>query len=76
MTISGVEMEAALGALGAKLKTEGVRAKLWLVGGAVMVLSHQSRIATGDIDAVAQPAEAVFAAAATSASSGAFPPSG
>ena len=63
MTISGVEMEAALGALGAKLKTEGVRAKLWLVGGAVMVLSHQSRVATGDIDAVAQPAEAVFAAA-------------
>jgi hypothetical protein len=63
VTLSGEEIEAALGALGAKLKAEGVRAKLWLVGGAVMVLSHRSRVATGDIDGVAQPAEAVFAAA-------------
>jgi hypothetical protein len=63
MTISGDEMEAALGALGAKLKAEGIRAKLSLVGGAVMVLSYHSRTATGDIDAVAKPAEAVFAAA-------------
>ena len=54
------EIEAALTDLGAELERRGVRAKLWVVGGAVMVLAFQSRDATSDVDGAAYPATTVF----------------
>jgi hypothetical protein len=61
--VTGEEMSAALTALGDALRTEGVSAKAWLVGGAVMVLAFQSRDASDDLDAAVYPAEEVLRAA-------------
>lgn len=54
------DIEAALTDLGAVLERRQVRAKLWVVGGAVMVLAFQSRDSTSDVDGAACPAETVF----------------
>jgi hypothetical protein len=45
------QIETALEALDAELERRGVKAQLYLVGGAVMCLVHQARTATRDVDA-------------------------
>ena len=44
------EMIEALSAVGAELEHKGIATKLFIVGGAVMVLAHDSRDATFDVD--------------------------
>jgi hypothetical protein len=53
------EMIAALSAVGAELERRGIAAKLYIVGGAVMVLAHDSRDATFDVDGDFYPRDAV-----------------
>lgn len=54
----------ALEALGAELTSEGVRAQIFIVGGAAMALAYSTRRVTKDIDAVFEPKQRVYAAAA------------
>ncbi|MGH9092340.1 MAG: hypothetical protein ACRDZR_13340 [Acidimicrobiales bacterium] len=56
-------IEAALGDLGDELGRRGIRARLWAVGGVVMVMAFGSRTSTADVDVAAQPSGAVFDAA-------------
>ena len=53
------EMIEALSAVGAELEYKGIAAKLYIVGGAVMVLAHNSRDATFDVDGDFYPRDAV-----------------
>jgi hypothetical protein len=57
------EMIQALDALAAELGRRRVTAKLYLVGGAVMVLAFRARSSTDDIDADVYPPEQVMEAA-------------
>jgi Nucleotidyltransferase of unknown function (DUF6036) len=54
----------ALQALGNELTHEGVRAQIFIVGGAAMALAYSTRRVTRDIDAVFEPKQTVYAAAA------------
>ena len=54
----------ALQALGEELTREGVRAQIFIVGGAAMALAYSARRVTKDIDAVFEPKQTVYAAAA------------
>jgi hypothetical protein len=58
------EMIAALSAVGEELERRGIAAKLYIVGGAVMVLEHNSRDATFDVDGDFCPRDAVTEVAA------------
>ena len=53
------EMLDALGEVGEELQRREISAKLYLVGGAAMVLAHGSRNATDDIDGDFYPREEV-----------------
>ena len=53
-------MVAALGEVGAELENRKISAKLYLVGGAVMVLAHDSRDSTFDVDGDFYPRDIVF----------------
>lgn len=53
----------ALTALGEELMRRGIAAKLYVVGGAVMVLAHDSRDATMDVDGDFYPRDSVLEAA-------------
>lgn len=53
------EILAALSEVGEELAKRGVSARLYLVGGAAMVLAHNSRDATDDVDADFYPRELV-----------------
>lgn len=53
----------ALQALGEELTSEGVRAQIFIVGGAAMALAYSTRRVTKDIDAVFEPKQTVYAAA-------------
>ena len=53
----------AIAALGEDLQRRGVAAKLYIVGGAVMVLAHDSRDATMDVDGDFYPRDTVMEAA-------------
>lgn len=55
---------SALKALGEQLVGEGVRAQIFIVGGAAMALAYSTRRVTKDIDAVFEPKSAVYSAAA------------
>ena len=55
---------SALQALGEQLANDGVRAQLFIVGGAAMALAYSTRRVTRDIDAVFEPKSAIYAAAA------------
>jgi hypothetical protein len=57
-------MLKALQALGKELTREGVRAQIFIVGGAAMALAYSTRRVTRDIDAVFEPKQTVYAAAA------------
>ena len=54
----------ALQALGEALTRDGVRAQIFIVGGAAMALAYSTRRVTRDIDAVFEPKQTVYAAAA------------
>jgi hypothetical protein len=61
--MDALEMTRALDALAVELRRRHVTAKLYLVGGAVMVLAFQARPSTNDIDADVYPPEQVLEAA-------------
>ena len=58
------EMESALAELADKLNAHNVKAKIYLVGGAVMVLAFDARFTTADIDGSIYPTDDVLAVAA------------
>jgi hypothetical protein len=53
----------SLRALGEELTAEGVRAQIFIVGGAAMALAYSTRRVTKDIDAVFEPKQTVYTAA-------------
>ena len=57
------EILEALEALGEDLGGQGLRADLYVVGGAAMALAYDERRATRDVDAVFVPKNEVYAAA-------------
>jgi len=68
------DIRQLLGLLNDDLAAHGVRAELYLVGGAVMCLALGARAATRDLDAVFQPTARVRAAAARVATKAGVPP--
>ena len=58
------EIESALAELADQLNARNVKAKIYLVGGAVMVLAFDARFTTGDIDGAIYPTDDVLAVAA------------
>jgi hypothetical protein len=58
------EMESALAELADQLNLRNVKAKIYLVGGAAMVLAFDARFTTGDIDGAMYPTDDVLAVAA------------
>jgi hypothetical protein len=58
------EIEGALRELAEELDGRGVLARIYLVGGAAMVLAYESRFSTDDVDASGYPTEDVLAVAA------------
>lgn len=58
------EMESALAELADELNARNVKAKIYVVGGAVMVLAFDARFTTGDIDVSIHPTDDVLAVAA------------
>lgn len=58
------EITSALAALAAELDRRGVSAEMYVVGGAAIALAFDERRATRDIDAVFEPKNAVYEAAA------------
>jgi hypothetical protein len=58
------EIIAALTALAAELEHRGVSAEMYVVGGAAIALAFDERRATRDIDAVFEPKNVVYEAAA------------
>lgn len=57
------QIRALLTELGADLDARGVRAELFIVGGAAMTLAYNTRRATRDVDAVFEPKAEIAAAA-------------
>lgn len=58
------QIERLLNELGTELINDGVRAEMFIVGGAAMALAYNTRRATRDIDAVFEPKQNVYQAAA------------
>jgi hypothetical protein len=58
------ERESALAELAERLNARNVKARIYLVGGAVMVLAFSARFSTGDIDGSMYPTEDVLGVAA------------
>ena len=58
------EMQSALAELSGQLNARNVKAKIYLVAGAVMVLAFDARFTTGDIDGSIHPTDDVLAVAA------------
>jgi hypothetical protein len=56
-------MEAALEELSASLEQRGIQARIYLVGGAAMVLAFDARLSTDDLDAAVYPVDEVMAVA-------------
>ena len=56
-------MEAALEDLSATLDQRGIHARIFIVGGAAMVLAFDARFSTDDVDAAVEPQDAVLAVA-------------
>lgn len=64
MALNRSEIRGLFELLNQELKTQGTRAELFLVGGAVMCLAYGARPSTEDVDAAFRPAEEVRQAAA------------
>lgn len=62
--LTGEQIRGYLTELGAELAADGVRGELFLVGGAAMAMAYNTRRATRDIDAVFEPKQRVYEAAA------------
>ena len=62
--LTKADIDRLLRSLNAELAMRDVRGELYLVGGAVLCLVHQTRAATLDVDAVFRPTGEVRAAAA------------
>jgi hypothetical protein len=62
--LNRVEIESALAELADQLNVRNVKTKIYLVGGAVMVLAFDARFTTGDIDGAFHPTDDVFIVAA------------
>jgi hypothetical protein len=58
------EIEGALRELAQELDERGVMARIYLVGGAAMVLAYQSRFSTDDVDGSGYPTDEVLTVAA------------
>jgi nucleotide-binding universal stress UspA family protein len=58
------EIEGALRELARELDERGVTARIYLVGGAAMVLAYESRFSTDDVDGSGYPTDEVLAVAA------------
>ena len=58
------EIEGALEEVGVELEKQGLSARLYAVGGAVMVLDYDAREMTDDVDGAVYPAEKVLEIAA------------
>src|ERR1700733_773002 len=58
------EMQSALAELADRLNARNVKARIYLVGGAVMVLAFDARFTTGDIDGAMYPSDDVLVVAA------------
>jgi Nucleotidyltransferase of unknown function (DUF6036) len=54
----------ALQALGDELSREGIRGQIFIVGGAAIALAYSARRVTKDIDAVFEPKQSIYEAAA------------
>ncbi len=61
---SRAEILDALQALGDELSNRGVRGQIFIVGGAAMALAYSTRRVTKDIDAVFEPKNSIYEAAA------------
>lgn len=68
------EIIAALTDLAAELQRQGASADMYVVGGAAIALAFDERRATRDIDAVFEPKDIVYEAAATVAEERGLPP--
>jgi hypothetical protein len=62
--LDGEQIRHLFDELSDELARRGTRAEVFLVGGAAMALAYDARRATRDIDAVFQPKDEVYAAAA------------
>lgn len=58
------QVRALLTELGARLSAQGIEARLFLLGGAVMALAFSRRRITRDLDAVFEPKSEIYAQAA------------
>lgn len=74
MKLDRATIEAALGALNARLEAEGVTGEMCIFGGTAMVLAFDARQATRDVDAVFRPPEIFRKAAAQIAEEMSLPP--
>ena len=68
------EIEGALRELSVVLDQRGVVARIYLVGGAAMVLAYESRFSTDDVDGSGYPTDAVLAASVDIAERRGLPP--
>lgn len=57
------EIVAALTALGARLREQGIEGEIYVVGGAAIAMAFDARRATRDVDAIFEPKREVYAAA-------------
>jgi hypothetical protein len=68
------EIIAALTALAGELNQRGISAEMYVVGGAAIALAFDERRSTRDIDAVFEPKEVVYEAAASVGEQRGLPP--
>lgn len=62
--LSAAEITELLEELAAQLHSQGLRGELFVVGGAAIALAYNTRRSTRDVDAVFEPKNEVYAAAA------------
>lgn len=68
------QIRGLLSELGARLEAKGLKARVFLVGGAAMALAINTRRSTRDLDGVFEPKSAIYAEAAVIAEKKGLPP--